>query len=84
MTINATCTERACRWLVIVSLLLCSISAKAAYEKIDGIWINITSETNLTAAVVYDPSGYSGNIIIPEKLTNSNYQVISLLDINTL
>ena len=80
MTINATCTERACRWLVIVSLLLCSISAKAAYEKIDGVWINITSETNLTAAVVYAPSGYSGNIIIPETIVRlgKTYRVTSI------
>ncbi len=62
------------------AMLLCSVGARAAYEKINGVWINITSETNLTAEVVYDPDGYSGNVIIPETIVRSGktYRVTAI------
>lgn len=68
-------------WLVTASLLLCSVTADAAgYFKLGDIWYNITSETNLTAEVVYNPNGYSGAIEIPETMVflGKTYRVTSI------
>lgn len=68
------------QFLLMAAMLLCSVGARAAYEKINGVWINITSEANLTAEVVYDPYGYSGNVIIPETIVRlgKTYRVTAI------
>ena len=67
-------------FLLMAAMLLGSVGARAAYEKISGVWINITSEANLTASVVYAPDGYSGDVIIPETIVRSGktYRVTAI------
>ena len=63
-------------------LLLCSVAANAYDFEVDGIYYNITDESNKTVAVTCsDYSGeYRGEIVIPESVVyNGNtYSVTSI------
>ena len=61
------------RMLITVAVLLCSIVANAHDFEVDGIFYNIISASDLTAAVTYKGNSYneiyneySGEVIIPE------------------
>ena len=59
--------------LITVAVLLCSATANAHDFEVDGIYYNIKSASDLTAAVTYKGNSYdeisneySGEVIIPE------------------
>lgn len=61
--------------LFTIAVLLCSISASAHDFEVDGIYYNVTSETDLTVAVTYQGMSYNsyddeytGKIILPESV----------------
>ena len=66
------------RLLSIAALLLCSLLSFAFDFEVDGIGYSITSEKNLTLSV--SENGYSGDIVIPEKVTHigKTYTVMSI------
>lgn len=60
--------------LTIISLL--SFSFASAYDfEVNGIYYDILSPTDLTCEVVASPDKYSGDIVIPEKVTYNNRQL---------
>ena len=70
-----------------MAVLLCSISASAHDFEVDGIYYNITSETDLTVEVIFQGSSwsqdlheYTGKVVLPESLVyNGNiYSVTSI------
>ncbi|MBQ4520057.1 MAG: leucine-rich repeat domain-containing protein [Bacteroidaceae bacterium] len=74
-------------WLATIAVLLCSVSVSAHDFEVDGIYYNITSETNLTVEVTYEglhyysvSNEYTGEVVIPEKVTynDKNYSVTSI------
>ena len=74
-------------WLATIAVLLCSVSVSAYDFEVDGIYYNITSETNLTVEVThrglfFDPtySDYTGEVVIPESVTynGKTYSVTSI------
>ena len=73
--------------LLTIAALLCSISASAHDFEVDGIYYNITSETDLTVEVIFQGSSwsqdlheYTGKVVLPESLVyNGNiYSVTSI------
>ena len=73
--------------LLTIVALLCSISANAHYFEVDGIYYDITSETDSTVSVTFRGSRYddydneySGTITIPPIVNyNSNtYRLTSI------
>ena len=68
------------RTLVTALLLMISISVCAIEFDVDGIYYNVTSETDLTVEVI--AGGYTGDIVIPESVTcdDITYQVTSIGD----
>ena len=74
-------------WLAAIGVLLCSVSASAHDFEVDGIYYNITSDTDLTAAVTYRgtyydsySNEYGGAVIIPSTVTynSKTYRVTSI------
>ena len=68
-------------------LLLCSLTATAQNFEIDGIYYNITYDTNKTVEVTYKgnhydsySNEYTGNVVIPESVTyyGNTYSVTSI------
>ena len=75
------------RFLFIALAVMLSIKASAHDFKIDGIYYNITSSSDLTVGVTYRGSSYdsysdeySGSVVIPEKVTydSKEYSVTSI------
>lgn len=74
-------------WLATIAVLLCSITANAADFEVDGIYYNITSETDKTVEVTYCgnyaghyPNAYSGSVTIPESVIyNENTYCVKTL-----
>lgn len=74
-------------WLATIAMLLCSIMANAADFEVDGIYYNITSETDKTVEVTYCgnyaghyPNAYSGSVTIPESVIyNENTYCVKTL-----
>ena len=66
-------------WLITIAALLCSITVSGYDFKVDGIYYNITSFTDLTVEVTYR-EGYSnvyrGTVTIPSRVTY--YKVTSI------
>ena len=59
------------KWLASLAMLLCCTSAWAYDFEIDGIYYNITSESEKTVAVTNGKySKYSGHVIIPDSVTH--------------
>lgn len=60
--------------LLTTAVLLCSISARAHDFEVDGIYYNVTSESELTVEVTFKGvhfaqfKEYKGDIVIPEKV----------------
>ena len=52
-------------WLMTAALLLCSMVVSAEDFSVDGIYYNITSETDLTVEVTSAIDEYSGDVTIP-------------------
>lgn len=73
-------------WLMTAALLLCSVVVSAEDFSVDGIYYNITSETNLTVEVTYQGTGYSsideysGDVTIPAivKHDGKTYRVTTI------
>ena len=68
---------------VTVAMLLCCITASAYSFKVDGIYYNITSTTDLTVEVTYDDiddNEYDGSVVIPSQVVygNKTYTVTSI------
>ena len=70
-------------------LLLCCITATAHDFEVDGIYYNITDDTNKTVEVTYlgssyyyDDDEYTGSVVIPESVTydGTTYSVTSIGD----
>lgn len=55
--------------MFVISFLLCSINVSAYDFKIDGIYYNIVSVTDLTVEVTNGDTQYSGSVVIPETVT---------------
>ena len=71
-------------FLLFFSALLCTAVSAHSFE-VDGIYYNITSNTDLTVGVTYRGSSYnsavySGSVVIPEKVTydSKEYSVTSI------
>ena len=69
--------------LLSVVALLCSMSVSAHDFEVDGIYYNITSDTDKTVAVTYRGNSYnsysneySGSVTIPESVIYSGYTYI--------
>ena len=67
--------------------LLCSVAASAHNFEVDGIFYNVTDETNLTVEVTYKgnysfsySNEYSGDVVIPSSVSynGKNYSVTSI------
>ena len=70
-------------WLATIAVLLCSVPVSAYDFEVDGIYYNITSETDLTVEVTYrNSNSYTGVVVIPERVTynDKNYSVTSIGD----
>ena len=52
-------------FLTTIVVLLCSVMANAYDFEVDGIYYNILSSTDLTAAVTHGDNKYTGDVIIP-------------------
>ena len=71
------------KFFILTFMVLSGLSAIAYDFESDGIYYNITSESNLTVEVTYPKNysvgwysteyhcAYSGNIVVPEKVTNN-------------
>ena len=62
-------------------MLLCSVPVSAYDFEVDGIYYNITSETDLTVEVTYrNTNSYKGMVVIPEGVTynGKTYSVTSI------
>ena len=71
-------------FLLFFSALLCT-AVSAHYFEVDGIYYDITSNSDLTVAVTYagnsyNSAVYSGSVVIPEKVTynGKEYSVTSI------
>lgn len=69
--------------LLAIACLLCSFAASAHMFEVDGIYYDITSETDKTVEVVYDwlyYTKYTGTVVIPETVTykGTTYSVTSV------
>ena len=67
--------------LLAIACLLCSIVASAHDFEVDGIYYDITSETDKTVEVVKSSKiEYTGNVVIPETVTykGTTYSVTSI------
>lgn len=71
--------------LMAIAMLLCSTTVSAHDLEVDGIYYNITSDTDLTVGVTYKGSGlisavYSGIVVIPESIAYNgvSYDVASI------
>ncbi len=72
--------------LLAIACLLCSIGIQAHDFEVDGIYYNITNETDKTVEVTYRgaydntyPDEYIGSVVIPETVTYANtYSVTSI------
>ena len=56
-------------WLTTIAVLLCSATAIAYDLEVDGIYYNIISSSDLTVEVTRGDKEYSGEIVIPSKIT---------------
>ncbi len=74
-------------WLAAIAVLLCSVPVSAHNFEVDGVYYNITSETDLTVEVTYEglyyyskDNEYTGEVVIPKKVTynKKNYSVTSI------
>lgn len=69
-------------WLITIAVLLCSTTVSAHDFEVDGIYYNITSDTDMTVEVTNggSPAVYAGIVVIPEYVTydNKNYSVTSI------
>ena len=74
-------------WLATIAALWCNMMVSAHDLEVDGIYYNITSSTDLTAAVTYkglyydsDSNTYSGDVSIPPTITynGKTYRVTSI------
>ena len=71
-------------------LLLCSVGTATAHDfEVNGIYYNITDDTNKTVEVTYQgasyshyPDEYTGSVVIPESVTynGSTYSVTSIVN----
>ena len=73
------------RKLMLIAVVLTSVNAFAHNFEVGGIYYNIISTSDLTVEVTYKgsynyPGSYSGNILIPETVTNGDvtYRVTSI------
>ena len=75
------------RFLFLALALMLSMNASAHDFKVDGIYYNITSSSDLTVSVTYQgyyydsySNEYSGSVVIPEKVTynSKEYSVTSI------
>ena len=73
--------------LLTIAMLLCCLTASAHNFEVDGIYYNITSETDKTAEVTFEGNSsdegyneYSGAVIIPATVTHNGvaYSVTSI------
>ena len=73
--------------VALTAMLLCNISLLAHDFEVDGIYYNITSETDKTVEVTFRGSKYnsylneySGSVTLPESVTykGNNYSVMSI------
>ena len=69
------------RKLMLIAVLLTSSQAFAHDFEVNGIYYNITSESDLTVEVASGNTKYTGSILIPENVTcsGSTYSVTSIL-----
>ena len=72
-------------WLATIAVLLCSITANAHDFEVDGIYYNVTSNTEVSVTyrgIFYDSynNEYSDNVVIPSTVTYSGneYSVTSI------
>ena len=75
---------------LMITLLLCSLAAKAHDFEVGGIFYNITSSTDMTVAVTFKGSSYSsysgeysGDVVIPSTVTY-NSETYSVVEIDGL
>ena len=64
-----------------IIVLLCCATASAYDFEVDGIYYNIKSASNLTVAVTYGDTKYSGEVIIPETVVYKS-KVLKVTDID--
>ena len=57
-------------------LILCSSSVWAYDFEVDGIYYNITNETNKTVEVTDGENKYTGNVVIPSTVTYNSMAYI--------
>ena len=76
-------------WLATIAALLCSMTVSAHDFEVDGIYYNITSDTDMTVEITYQGDSYwsyeneySGNITISPSVTygGNTYSVTSIGD----
>ena len=61
------------RKLMLIAVLLTGVNAFAHDFEVDGIFYNITSDSDLTVEVTYSSSyKYTGSVVIPETVTYNN------------
>lgn len=71
--------------LMAIAMLLCSTTVSAHDFEVDGIYYNITSDTEMTVEVTYkentfNSAAYNGYVVIPENVVynGSNYEVTGI------
>ena len=72
--------QKVLKSLMLIAVLLTSNAVWAYTFEVDGIYYNIISSEDLTAEIVPGHSKYTGNLVLPEKVTynGKTYSVTSI------